>query len=50
MRDRIFSEAIYRKTASLVPNGTLHLFEGAGHMLETVKRKDLLEPLKSHLV
>jgi pimeloyl-ACP methyl ester carboxylesterase len=48
-RDRVFSEAIYRKTASLVPNGTLHLFEGAGHMLETVGRKKVLGTLLPHL-
>jgi pimeloyl-ACP methyl ester carboxylesterase len=48
-RDRVYSEAAYRKTASLVPNGTLHLFEGAGHLLETVKRKDFLGVLRHHL-
>jgi pimeloyl-ACP methyl ester carboxylesterase len=48
-RDRVYSEASYRKTASLVPNGTLHLFEGAGHLLETVKRKEYLGVIRPHL-
>ncbi len=48
-RDRVFSEAIYRKTASLLPNCTLHLFDGAGHMLETVKKKEFLGTLLPYL-
>ncbi len=48
-RDRVYSEAGYRKTASLIPNCTLHLFEGAGHLLETVKHKKFLEALLPHL-
>jgi pimeloyl-ACP methyl ester carboxylesterase len=48
-RDRVFSEALYRQTASLVPNGTLHLFEGAGHMLEKVGKKKVLGTLLPYL-
>nr|MDO8087250.1 alpha/beta hydrolase [Candidatus Sigynarchaeum springense] len=48
-RDKVFSEAIYRQTASLIPGCKLHLFEGAGHMMETVGEKKVLSTLLPYL-
>ncbi len=40
-RDRVFSKEIYEETEKKILNAKLILFEGAGHMLETVNKKEL---------
>ncbi len=40
-RDRVFSKQNYEETEKRIPNAKLILFEGAGHLLETVKKTEL---------
>ncbi len=40
-KDKVFSKEIYEETAARIQNAKLILFEGAGHMLETVNKKEL---------
>ncbi len=40
-KDRVFSKEIYEETAKRISNAKLILFEGAGHLLETVKKSEL---------
>lgn len=46
-KDRVFSKEIYEETAKLIPNAKLILFEGAGHMLETVNKKELCAKIQT---
>jgi pimeloyl-ACP methyl ester carboxylesterase len=48
-KDKCFSESLYRETVTVLPNGTLVLFPGAGHMLPIERLKEFKIKFFSHL-
>lgn len=48
-KDKCFSEDLFRETTTLIPNGTLELFPGGGHMLALERLKEFKIKFFSHL-